>query len=124
MLGVSLSEEDVKALEAEITSTIEGAGDLNALEQVRIDALGKKGRVTSLMKNLGGMTPDEKKIFGPLLNQIKNRVASNIDMRKSSLEGEALNARLVDERIDVTLPAYAEEEGRIHPVSQVMAEIS
>ena len=121
---MSLSEEDVRALETEITSAIDGAGDLNALEQVRIDALGKKGRVTSLMKNLGGMTPDEKKIFGPLLNQIKNRISGSIDARKSSLEGAALNARLVDERIDVTLPAYSEPEGRIHPVSQVMDEIS
>jgi phenylalanyl-tRNA synthetase alpha chain len=116
---------DITALERDLISEISAAGDLAALEQVRIAALGKKGRVSELMAQLGRMAPDDRKAFGQAVNAIKERVASALDARKSDLEATALDARLATERIDVTLPVRpgALADGRIHPVSQVYDEI-
>lgn len=105
-------------------AAIAEAGDLDTLEAVRIATLGKKGSVSGLMKGLGGMSPDERKEFGPLLNALKNEVAEAIAARKATLEAAALEARLVSERIDVTLPVPERPAGRIHPISQVMDEIA
>jgi phenylalanyl-tRNA synthetase alpha chain len=116
---------DITALERDLISEISAAGDLAALEQVRIAALGKKGRVSELMAQLGKMEPDERKAFGQAVNAVKERVADALEARKSDLEAIALDARLTTERIDVTLPVRpgALADGRIHPVSQVYDEI-
>ncbi len=116
---------DITALERDLSSEISAAGDLAALEQVRIAALGKKGRVSELMAQLGRMAPDERKAFGQAVNAVKERVADALEARKSDLEATALDARLGTERIDVTLPVRpgALADGRIHPVSQVYDEI-
>jgi phenylalanyl-tRNA synthetase alpha chain len=116
---------DITALERDLLSEISAAGDLATLEQVRIAALGKKGRVSELMAQLGRMAPDERKAFGQAVNAVKERVSDALDARKSDLEATALDARLATERIDVTLPVRpgALADGRIHPVSQVYDEI-
>jgi phenylalanyl-tRNA synthetase alpha chain len=115
---------DIGALLKEVTSAIEGAASLDALEDVRVASVGKKGNISGLMKNLGKMTPDERKEFGPKFNQLKNTVMTKIDAQKAILEGEALDKRLLEETIDVTLPVLDKPLGRIHPVSQVMDEIA
>jgi phenylalanyl-tRNA synthetase alpha chain len=116
--------DKLEALLAEMMDAVRAAADLEALEQVRVAALGKKGRVTELMKTLGGMSPDERKAAGAALNRVKDQVAAALDARKADLAGAALDARLAAERIDVTLSARPEEMGRIHPISQTMDEIT
>ena len=116
---------DITALERDLVSEIATARDLAALEQVRIAALGKKGRVSELMAQLGKMAPDDRKVFGQAVNAVKERVTGALEARKSDLEAAALDARLATERIDVTLPVRLGPlaDGRIHPVSQVYDEI-
>lgn len=114
---------DIKTLETELLAAVDAASDIRALEEVRVAALGKKGRISALMKELGGMSPDDRKIHGPLYNQTRDRVAGAIAARRETLEAAALDARLRAERIDVTLPARPEPQGSVHPVSQVMDEI-
>jgi phenylalanyl-tRNA synthetase alpha chain len=99
------------------------APSLDALEQVRIEALGKKGEITQQMKTLAGLSPEERREAGQHLNAIKDVVAAAIEARKGLLAEAALDAKLAEERIDVTLPARPEAEGRIHPVSQTIDEI-
>ena len=99
------------------------ASDLEALDAVRVAALGKKGRITAEMKNLGGLDPEERKARGQALNQLKGVVAEAINERKSGLEDAALNIQLEAERIDVSLPVRPEEQGRLHPISQTWDEI-
>ena len=106
------------------TAAITTAANLEALEGVRVALLGKKGSVSGLMKGLGGMTPDERKEFGPLLNSLKNEVAGAIAARKTVLDTAALEERLASERVDVTLPVGGRSTGYIHPISQVMDEIA
>ena len=115
---------DLDQLEQQLIADIAGSGDEPALEGVRIAALGKKGRVSELMKGLGAMSPDERKVMGPALNGLRDRVAEAIAARKAALYEVALEARLATERTDVTLPVRSSplDSGRIHPVSQVMEE--
>ncbi|MAO57519.1 MAG: phenylalanine--tRNA ligase subunit alpha [Rhodospirillaceae bacterium] len=115
--------ESVEKLREELLAAVEAAADLDALEQVRVSALGKKGRITDQMKGLGGLDPDQRRETGQALNALKDSVADAIDARKASMEGAALDARLAEEKIDVTLPVRPEEMGRIHPISQVIEEI-
>jgi phenylalanyl-tRNA synthetase alpha chain len=115
---------DVSKLETELLSAIGAASDEAALEQVRVAALGKKGSVSELLKTLGGMSPAERKFQGPLINSLRDRVSDALATKKSALGDAALNTRLASERVDVTLPARPEPQGTIHPVSQVLDEIT
>jgi phenylalanyl-tRNA synthetase alpha chain len=115
---------DIQSLERDIVASIGAASDETALEGVRVSALGKKGSISELLKTLGGMSPDERKANGPLFNTLRDRVSEAIATRKSELANAALNARLTSERIDVTLPVRPEPQGTIHPVSQVLDEVT
>ncbi len=114
--------EDLDALEAKIRAAIAAAADERALEDVRVTALGKKGSVSERLKSLGRMTPDERKVAGPLLNGLKTGIAAAIEARRTELHHAALEARLKTERLDVTLPARPEPVGTVHPVTQVWEE--
>ncbi|MEI7610545.1 MAG: phenylalanine--tRNA ligase subunit alpha, partial [Rhodospirillaceae bacterium] len=111
-------------LKNEVLSAIAAAASPDALEEVRVAALGKKGRVTALMKDLGGLDPEARKARGAALNVLKDEIAAALTERKAGLQGAALAARLESERLDVTLPARPESEGRIHPISQTIDEIT
>ncbi|MGC9953925.1 MAG: phenylalanine--tRNA ligase subunit alpha [Rhizomicrobium sp.] len=115
---------DIQSLERQILDAIAGAADEVALEAVRVSALGKKGAVSELLKTLGAMTPDERKTNGPLFNTLRDRVAAAIAARKATLEEDSLNTRLAFERVDVTLPPRPEAAGTVHPVSQVLDEVT
>lgn len=115
---------DIDALEKEILAQINDAQSQTTLETVRVDALGKKGRVSALMKTLGGMSAEERKEKGPLLNGLKDRVNQAVVDRKTALEEAELNERLASERVDVTLPVLTSQQGRIHPISQTIEELS
>ena len=102
------------------------AADEAALEAVRVSALGKKGAVSLQLKGLGKMSPEERKVMGPALNGLKDKLADAIADRRQVLKEKALEARLATESVDVTLPVRAgpAETGRIHPISQVIDEIT
>lgn len=99
------------------------AASLEDLERIRVEALGKKGEITQLMKTLGGLGPEQRREAGQHLNALKEVVAAALETRRSDLAASALDARLAQERIDVTLPPRPEPRGRIHPVSQTIDEI-
>jgi phenylalanyl-tRNA synthetase alpha chain len=117
---------DIAALESQITAAISAAKDETALEAVRVAALGKSGSVSALLKTLGTMTPDERKVQGPAINGLKERVTAAIAGAKDSLGAAALNARLATETVDATLPVREAptETGRVHPISQVIDELT
>ncbi|HTT98286.1 MAG TPA: phenylalanine--tRNA ligase subunit alpha [Rhizomicrobium sp.] len=115
---------DIQSLERDVLASIDAASDEAALETVRVAALGKKGSISELLKTLGGMSPEERKTNGPQFNTLRDRVTDAIAARKTELSNAALNARLASERIDVTLPARPEAQGTIHPVSQVLDEVT
>src|SRR3954463_4456933 len=117
---------DIAALETEISAAITAAADEASLEAVRVAALGKSGSVTGLLKTLGGMSPDERKVQGPAINGLKDRVNAALNARKDGFKGAALDAKLATETVDVTLPVREApaELGRMHPISQVIDELT
>ncbi len=117
--------EDLGKLETEFLAAVADAMDEATLDSVRVAALGKKGRVSELMKGLGTMSPEERKAAGPALNGLKDRLTEALAQRKDALARAKLEARLAEEKIDVTLPARESplEAGRIHPLSQVWDEV-
>ena len=119
-------ETDIEMLRAELVAAIEAAADEGAIEAVRVAALGKKGSVSALLASLGKMAPEERKTAGPAINGLKNEIAERIEARRAELRAKALEARLQSERVDVTLPVgpAPTARGRIHPVSQVIDEIT
>ncbi|HEX2336840.1 MAG TPA: phenylalanine--tRNA ligase subunit alpha [Hyphomicrobiaceae bacterium] len=119
-------DTDLSALEQALLAEISAAGDLRALEDVRVAALGRKGRVSELMARLGSLPADQRKSFGQAVNGLKQRVGEALEERKAHFDRAALAARLASERADITLPVRAGplQDGRIHPVSQVFDEVA
>ncbi len=118
--------DDLNSLRDDLIARIEGALDEPALDEVRVLALGKKGVVSEKLKGLGRMTPEERKTAGPALNTLKSTVDEAIRARRAILREAAIEARLASETVDVTLPVQPAptEVGRIHPISQVIDEIT
>lgn len=115
--------QNITALKDELTAQISAANDLAKLEEARLAALGKKGRITDLMKSLGAMDPEERKNFGAAVNQLKDEVAALIEKQEAGLKKQAMSEKLAAERIDVTLPIRPEAKGTIHPISQTQEEL-
>lgn len=115
--------QNIATLKTELTEMVTAANDLTTLEQARVMALGKKGRITDLMKNLGGMDPEARKALGAALNELKDQIAALIEKQETALKMQALNDRLAHETVDITLSARPERKGHIHPLSQTMEEL-
>jgi phenylalanyl-tRNA synthetase alpha chain len=114
----------IETLQSDLITRIAAAATLDAVEAIRIEALGKAGSVSALLKTLGGMTPEQRSAEGPRINGLREAVTAALAARKSALEADALAARLVSERVDLTLPAPEAPRGSVHPVSQVMDELA
>ena len=115
--------ENLEELRTSLTEQIEAAGDIETLETIRVQALGKKGQVTQLMKTLGGLSPDERREAGQALNVVKAALSDAIDARRGSLQAVELEARLAKETIDVSLPPRPAPLGHFHPISQTIEEL-
>jgi phenylalanyl-tRNA synthetase alpha chain len=115
--------ENPEQLKDALLADVAAASDLDSLEQLRVSALGRKGRITDMMKGLGGLDPDKRRATGQALNQVKDAVQSAIDARKTGLQNVELDARLLDEAVDVTLPVDFGGGGRLHPISQALDEV-
>ena len=96
----------------------------DAVEAIRVAALGKAGWISALLKTLGGMMPDQRATQGPGIHAVREAVGNAIAARKAALESAELEARLAAERVDLSLPAGTAPRGSIHPVSQVMDELA
>ncbi|MES2907004.1 MAG: phenylalanine--tRNA ligase subunit alpha [Pseudomonadota bacterium] len=117
---------DLTSLEASLLSEIGAAADEASLENVRVASLGKKGSISDLLKMLGTMSPDERKVKGPVINGLKDKITTALAEKKTQLHQVKLNERLQSERADITLPVLQSglESGRIHPITQVLDEIT
>ncbi len=115
---------DIATLQTELMAAIDSADTLDALEAVRISALGKQGSVSALLKTMGAMSPDERQAQGPIINGLRESVTTALAAKKAGLETAELNRRLANEYVDMTLPAPETPRGTVHPVSQVMDELA
>tara|TARA_R110001599_G_scaffold294954_1_gene499072 strand:+ start:755 stop:1768 length:1014 start_codon:yes stop_codon:yes gene_type:complete len=112
--------DNLTPLAEEAKSAIAGAGDSAALEQLRVDFLGKKGRVTELLKGLGQLSAEERPAAGARINVVKQELQALINERKAALEAAALAEQLGRETLDVTLSGRGQSTGGIHPVTRTI----
>jgi phenylalanyl-tRNA synthetase alpha chain len=123
-LMMDQQKPDLAQLNTDLRAAIDVAAGLDALDAVRVHALGKNGVITGLLKTLGKMTPEERQVEGPKINGLRTEIADAIESKKSALEADLLSARLASETLDLSLPPKEMPKGSIHPVSQVMDELA
>ena len=114
---------NIETIEADALVRVETAEDLPALDALRVEFLGKTGTISALLKSLGGMSPDERRVQGPAINGLRDRVANAIATRKETLETAKLGAELAAGALDLSLPAPPRRTGAVHPIMQVMDEM-
>ncbi len=112
--------ENLEALASQARAAIEAAADGAALEQLRVDYLGKKGEITALLKGLGQLSAEERPAAGARINVVKQELQELIGERKADLENSAVAAKLAAETIDVTLPGRGQTTGGVHPITRTM----
>ena len=115
--------ENTENLKAELIAEINRAADMKSLEEARVAILGKKGKITEMMKTLGALPQEEKIAMGKTLNILKGEIEKALAAQKAVLEAKELNDRLASETVDVTLPVRPENQGRLHPISQIYEEV-
>ena len=115
---------DLNSIRSNLLSITEAADSLDAIEGVRVKALGKASEIAALMKTLGSMTAEQRQIEAPLIQGLRSEISDAITAKKAALEAAALDARLATERLDMTLPTGFGPQGSVHPVSQVMDELA
>ena len=116
--------DDLHALRIEIETALAAAQDLRAWDAVRVGVLGKQGRLTNLLKELGKVAPEQRRERGAQLNVLKDELAALIEARRTVLDAAALDGRLAQERMDVSLAPPPQSDGLIHPISRTMEEMA
>ncbi|MEM7507359.1 MAG: phenylalanine--tRNA ligase subunit alpha [Pseudomonadota bacterium] len=116
--------QDLDPIRQTYLAKIDASADEAAIEAVRLEALGKKGEISLMMRGLGKMTPEERQTAGPALNALKDEINAAIAARKQGLADQALESRLATEWMDVSLSPRPMAQGTIHPISQVTEEVT
>ena len=115
---------DIEQLITKALAEIQAVANMETLEAQRIALFGKSGSITGLLKQLGNLPPEQRKLFGEQVNRAKEAVSAAISARKAALEDLALATRLATERIDITLPGRGNGTGNLHPVSRTLERIT
>ena len=114
---------DLESIKERSQTLISGADDLEALETLRVELLGKKGELTYLLKSLGSLPPAERPVQGEKINQVKRELSDALNEKKAILLKNRLDAKLVAESVDVTLPGRHSESGGLHPITHTLNRI-
>ncbi len=116
--------QDITLLQQQAFDAIEKTETISLLEAIRVDYLGKKGRLTDILKTLVHLPPSEKPKIGLWVNQAKREITECIEQKMLQLKEQALLQKLAEDHIDVTLPGRGHSSGSIHPVTQVKQRVN
>ncbi|MBT0587274.1 tRNA ligase subunit PheS family protein, partial [Alteromonas oceanisediminis] len=114
---------DLDAIISEAQSLIDAANDVASLDTIRVEFMGKKGKLTEQLKGLGKLSADERPAAGQRINQAKQVIQGLLSDKTSALKAAEMNAKLASETIDVTLAGRGQQPGNLHPVSRTIARI-
>jgi len=114
---------DLETILNQAKAEIENAQDVATLEAVRVDYMGKKGKLTDLLKGLGKLSNEERPLAGQKINVAKQEIQGLLSTKIEALKLAEMNAKLAAESVDVTLPSNAQDIGNLHPVSRTIARI-
>jgi len=123
MGGMERAEHELKVLEASALPAIAGAGDPEALEQIRIRILGRKGELTEILRGVGALPPEIRREVGQQANALKARIEAALEARQQTLRAALLDELAVREAIDITLPGRPVPSGSLHPITATLYEI-
>jgi len=112
--------DNIQAIETRAAAEIAASDDLKTLDDLRVRYLGKKGEITAQLKALGSLEADQRKEFGQVVNQVRDRLNEQLLERKAALEAAALEKRLQDQAVDISLPGRGDQRGGVHPVTLAM----
>lgn len=112
--------DSIETLLKAALAAIGDSNDLKDLDGLRVQYVGKKGEITALLKSLGGMEPEQRKVFGQSVNVARDQIHQAITARKADLEAEAMTAKLASEQVDISLPGRGQSRGGLHPVTRTM----
>ncbi|MBR4173366.1 MAG: phenylalanine--tRNA ligase subunit alpha, partial [Clostridia bacterium] len=116
-------KEKLQAIKKTVSDSLNSVSDLNALEEIRIRYLGKKGELTALLKGMGALSAEERPKIGALANEIRANLEKEIEERKKTLSAKLQAEKLKREVIDVTMPGKRNPEGSLHPLTQVLDDL-
>ncbi|MFZ5626564.1 MAG: phenylalanine--tRNA ligase subunit alpha [Bacillota bacterium] len=115
--------QQLEQMEQTALQEISGVSDLNALNEIRVKYLGKKGELTQILRGMGTLSPEQRPVIGQLANTVRERLESALERKTAELKEKAKQERLAREKIDVTLPGRPVLRGHKHPLTQVLEEI-
>ena len=116
-------KEQLAQIKAAVEEALKNADSMEALEEIRIKYMGKKGELTAVLKGMGKLTAEERPVIGALANEIRQKLEKEIDERKAAILAAEEEKKLAEEVIDVTMPGKKSGEGKLHPLTQVMNEL-
>ena len=115
---------DLDKISSIFNAKIDSVKTKEDLQNIKTEFFGKNGQITQEFKSLGSLDPEKRKVFASSLNKIKDDLTHQLDQKNIEIETNEINEKLKNEKVDVTLPIRPERQGKIHPVSQVIDEIS
>ena len=121
--GRSVMKEKLEQIRIAVEEALKTADNTDALENIRIKYMGKKGELTAVLKGMGKLSKEERPVIGALANEIRQKLEKEIEEKKAAIEAVEEEKRLAEETIDVTMPGKCTKEGKLHPLTQVMDEI-
>ena len=116
-------KEKLEQIRIAVEEALKTADNTDALENIRIKYMGKKGELTAVLKGMGKLSKEERPVIGALANEIRQKLEKEIEEKKAAIEAVEEEKRLAEETIDVTMPGKRTKEGKLHPLTQVMDEI-
>lgn len=123
MQALLFMKDALEKIKEEALLALENAADADDVNQVRVSYLGKKGQLTAILRGMGRLSPKERPVVGKLANEVRETIQNAIERRMKEIEEEELNARLVEESVDITMPGRAIRQGHRHPITLVLDEI-
>ena len=116
-------KEQILSIKDSAVKEINQVSNIKELEDVRVKYLGKKGELTSVLRGMGGLSPEERPVIGELVNQVRDEIETLIQTKEKEFKKEELNNRLVTENIDITMPSKKVPLGSLHPITQIISEV-
>lgn len=118
-----MMEEQISKIAKQAKEEIINSKDANSLNEVRIKYLGKKGEITSILRGMGSLTPEQRPVIGEMINKVRDEIETDIKNAEKEIKNRELINNLSKEKIDVTMPAKKQELGSIHPITKVIDEV-
>ena len=116
-------EEKINQIRKEAEEEISKIEDIHTLNEIRVKVLGKKGKLTEILRGMGSLSPEERPVIGNLVNKVRDEIEGLITSKETELKKKELQEKLQSEKIDVTLPATKVKRGSKHPLNRIIEEV-